>query len=144
VSTSSVDVQPHEHNSITAVDVDSETEQMRVSGRSFPVVDHGSGPTVVLLHGFPDTRRLWRHQIPALADAGFRVLAPDLRGFGDAPKPEAVEAYELQTVVEEDVVGLLDAVGVETAHVVGHGVDRGGDTAGSCRLADGAHLGNVG
>ena len=106
--------------SITAVDVDSETEQMRVSGRSFPVVDHGSGPTVVLLHGFPDTRRLWRHQIPALADAGFRVLAPDLSGFGDAPKPEAVEAYELQTVVEEDVVGLLDAVGGETAHVVGH------------------------
>ena len=53
-----------------------------VNGLSFHVVDEGSGPPVLLLHGFPDSSALWRHQIPALVDAGHRVIAPDLRGFG--------------------------------------------------------------
>ena len=55
----------------------------------------GDGPPVVLLHGFPDSGRLWRHQVPALAEAGFQVIAPDLRGYGRSGKPEAIEAYSL-------------------------------------------------
>ncbi|MGH2884330.1 MAG: alpha/beta fold hydrolase, partial [Solirubrobacteraceae bacterium] len=53
----------------------------------------GDGRPVVLLHGFPDSGRLWRHQVPALADAGFRVIVPDLRGYGRSDKPAEVEAY---------------------------------------------------
>ena len=56
---------------------------------AFPVIDQGTGPAVLLLHGFADSRFLWRNQITPLVDAGFRVIAPDLRGFGDAPKPAA-------------------------------------------------------
>ena len=55
----------------------------------------GQGRPVVLLHGFPDSGRLWRHQVPALAAAGFQVIVPDLRGYGRSDKPEAVEAYSM-------------------------------------------------
>ena len=61
-----------------------------VNGLSFHVVDEGSGPPVLLLHGFPDSPALWRHQIPAIVDAGHRVIAPDLRGFGASDRPEGV------------------------------------------------------
>jgi pimeloyl-ACP methyl ester carboxylesterase len=79
----------------------------------------GDGPVVLLVHGFPDSRRLWRNQVAPLADAGFRVLAPDLRGFGESGRPEEVEAYGLMHVVG-DLLELLDEHGVERAHVVGH------------------------
>lgn len=92
---------------------------MEINGLSFHVVDQGSGAPVLLLHGFPDSSRLWRHQIPALSDAGYRVIAPDLRGFGDSDKPREVGAYAVPTLVS-DVVGMLDGLGVERAHVVGH------------------------
>ena len=78
-----------------------------------------AGPAVVLLHGFPDSWKLWRHQVDALAGAGMRVLAPDLRGLGETTRPAEVEAYKLRTLAA-DVVGLLDAVGVRRAAVVGH------------------------
>ena len=76
-------------------------------------------PLVVLAHGFPELAYSWRHQIPALAESGFHVLAPDQRGYGGSSKPEAVDAY---TVVElcADLVGLLDDVGAERAAIVGH------------------------
>jgi pimeloyl-ACP methyl ester carboxylesterase len=74
---------------------------------------------VLLLHGFPDSWRLWRHQLPALAEAGHRVVAPDLRGFGESDRPAAVEHYTLRTLVG-DVVGLLDVLDVDRAAVVGH------------------------
>jgi pimeloyl-ACP methyl ester carboxylesterase len=86
---------------------------------TFAVVDEGKGEPVVLLHGFPDSADLWRHQIPALVDAGFRVIAPDLRGFGESDKPEDVDAYLIPTLMM-DVAGIMDALGVERAHVVGH------------------------
>src|SRR6478672_2355545 len=89
------------------------------NGLSFHVVDEGSGPPVLLLHGFPDSSALWRHQIPALVDAGHRVIAPDLRGFGASDRPEGVAEYAMHTVIG-DVVGILDALGVERADVVGH------------------------
>jgi pimeloyl-ACP methyl ester carboxylesterase len=90
------------------------------NGLSFHVVDEGTGDDVVLLlHGFPDSSYLWRKQIPALTGAGFRVIAPDLRGFGQSEKPQEVGAYAMRTLVG-DVNGILDALGVERAHVVGH------------------------
>jgi pimeloyl-ACP methyl ester carboxylesterase len=79
----------------------------------------GDGPPVILLHGFPDTGRLWRHQVPALADAGLRVIVPDMRGYGRSDKPEAVEAYALPALVG-DVLAVLADAGAERAHVVGH------------------------
>ena len=79
----------------------------------------GEGPPVVLLHGFPDSGRLWRHQVPALVEAGFSTIVPDLRGYGASDKPAEVEAYSIPFLAG-DVVAVLDAVGVERAHVVGH------------------------
>jgi len=79
----------------------------------------GEGPAVLLVHGFPDTRELWRHQVGPLAEAGFRVIAPDLRGFGESGRPEGVDAYRV-TEVMGDLLELLDEQGVERAHVVGH------------------------
>ena len=79
----------------------------------------GRGRPVVLLHGFPDSGRLWRHQVPALAEAGFQVIVPDLRGYGRSDKPEDVEAYNLMSLAG-DVIAVLGDVGVDRAHVVGH------------------------
>jgi len=79
----------------------------------------GDGPPVLLVHGFPDSRRVWREQIGPLAEAGFRAIAPDLRGFGESERPEGVEAYRATTVVG-DLLELLDEHGVERAHIVGH------------------------
>ncbi len=79
----------------------------------------GEGRPVVLLHGFPDSGRLWRHQVPALAAAGFQVIVPDLRGYGRSGKPEAVEAYSLLRVAG-DVTAILADLEIGTAHVVGH------------------------
>jgi len=66
----------------------------------------GQGRPVVLLHGFPDSGRLWRHQVPALAAAGFQVIVPDLRGYGQSGKPEAVEAYSM-SLLAGDVTAIL-------------------------------------
>lgn len=94
-------------------------KRIRANGLEFHVIDEGAGPGVLLLHGFPDSSYLWRNQIPALAAAGFRAIAPDLRGFGESDKPEGIDAYRLNNVIA-DLIGILDAVGVERAHVVGH------------------------
>jgi pimeloyl-ACP methyl ester carboxylesterase len=94
-------------------------KRIEVSGLSFHVVDEGDGAPVLLLHGFPDSTKLWRHQIPALVAAGYRVIAPDLRGFGESAKPAGVEAYRGELLLG-DVIGLLGALGVQRTHVVGH------------------------
>lgn len=83
------------------------------------VLDEGAGTPVLLLHGFPDSSRLWRHQVPALAGAGMHVIAPDLRGFGESDRPTAVEDYAMAKSIA-DMVAVLDAVGITRAHVVGH------------------------
>lgn len=88
-------------------------------GVTLSVLDEGGGPPVLLLHGFPDSSHLWRHQLPALVEAGMRVIAPDLRGFGESDKPEGVEAYGLRHSIA-DVLAVLDVLGVERAKVVGH------------------------
>ena len=79
----------------------------------------GEGRPVILLHGFPDSGRLWRNQVPVLADAGFRVIVPDLRGYGRSDKPAAVEAYSMMHVAG-DVLAILADLQVGRAHVVGH------------------------
>ncbi|SFR91974.1 Pimeloyl-ACP methyl ester carboxylesterase [Halomicrobium zhouii] len=84
------------------------------------------GDLVLLLHGFPEFWYSWREQIPALAEAGYRVVAPDLRGYNRSAKPEGVSAYALDKLVA-DVVGLIHAFGHESARVVGH--DWGGVVA---------------
>lgn len=79
----------------------------------------GNGPPVLLLHGFPDSGRLWRHQVPALTDAGFRVIVPDMRGYGSSAKPTDVDAYNILHLVSDAGAVLTDA-GVMSSHVVGH------------------------
>jgi pimeloyl-ACP methyl ester carboxylesterase len=79
----------------------------------------GEGRPVVLLHGFPDSGRLWRNQVPALASAGFQVVVPDLRGYGRSDKPAAVEAYSLP-LLAGDVMAILADLGIARAHVAGH------------------------
>ncbi len=101
---------------------------MRVNGIELHVTEHGpaDGPLVVLLHGFPELGFSWRHQVPSLAEAGYRVLVPDLRGFGGSDAPAAVEDLGVTAHVE-DVAGLIEAAGREQAVVVGH--DWGADIA---------------
>ncbi len=86
----------------------------------------GDGKPVILLHGFPDSRHLWRNQVPALVEAGFRVITPDLRGYGLSDKPPDVGAYNMISLAT-DVAAVLDDAGIERAHVVGH--DWGGALA---------------
>jgi pimeloyl-ACP methyl ester carboxylesterase len=91
----------------------------RPDGVALHVEAVGDGPPVLLVHGFPDSGRLWRHQIGPLAESGRRVIVPDLRGMGASGRPEAVEAYRLSGVVA-DLLAVLDAHGAERADVVGH------------------------
>jgi pimeloyl-ACP methyl ester carboxylesterase len=98
-----------------------QTRRIDVNGVSLEVqVDStGTGPWVLLVHGFPDTHDCWRHQVAALTAAGYRTIAPDLRGYGASDKPAALEAYEPAHLVS-DLLGILDGLGVERAHLVGH------------------------
>ena len=96
-----------------------------INGVNLHVVQAGDAdaPLVILLHGFPDFWYGWRHQITALSEAGLRVWAPDQRGYNLSEKPEQVDAYSLDALAA-DVIGLIDAAGVEQAAIVGH--DWGG------------------
>jgi pimeloyl-ACP methyl ester carboxylesterase len=105
------------------------TERLvETNGVQLRVIDAGDrdAPVVVLAHGFPELAYSWRHQIPVLADAGYRVLAPDQRGYGGSSKPQNVDAYNI-VELSADIVGLLDDVGAERAVIVGH--DFGGVVA---------------
>jgi pimeloyl-ACP methyl ester carboxylesterase len=96
------------------------------SGVSLDVEVTGEGRPVVLVHGFPDTKRLWSKQVGPLADAGYQVITFDTRGFGASDKPADVEAYSI-VFLAMDVVAVLDHLGLPKAHVVGH--DWGAATA---------------
>ncbi len=105
------------------------TERLvETNGFQLRVIDAGEpgAPVVVLAHGFPELAYSWRHQIPVLAEAGYRVLAPDQRGYGGSSKPVAVDAYDI-VELSADIVGLLDDIGAERAVIVGH--DFGGVVA---------------
>lgn len=90
-----------------------------VGGVELHCVEAGSGPLVVLLHGFPEFWYSWRHQIPALVHAGYRVVAPDMRGYNLSDRPARVRAYSGERLAG-DVKGLIEALGERRAHVVGH------------------------
>jgi pimeloyl-ACP methyl ester carboxylesterase len=93
-------------------------------GVTLSVRDEGEGMPVLLLHGFPDSSALWRKQVPALVDAGFRTVAPDLRGFGESDRPEKPEDYAIRRSFV-DMIMLLDELEIERAHVVGHDFGAG-------------------
>jgi pimeloyl-ACP methyl ester carboxylesterase len=92
---------------------------VETNGIQMHVTEQGEGPLVLLCHGFPESWYSWRHQISALAAAGYRVVAPDMRGYGQTDKPEAIDQYTIFHLVG-DMVGLVDALGQETAVIVGH------------------------
>jgi pimeloyl-ACP methyl ester carboxylesterase len=104
-------------------------QRVRSNGINMHIAEAGQGPLVVLLHGFPELWYSWRHQLPALAEAGYHALAPDLRGYGETDAPEAVESYSMLNMTA-DVVGVLDALGAEMAVLVGH--DWGARIAWDC------------
>jgi epoxide hydrolase A/B len=83
------------------------------------VVERGDGPLVLLIHGFPQTSYTWRHQLPALARAGYRAVAVDVRGYGRSSKPANAENYSMVELVG-DAKGLVGALGARTAAVIGH------------------------
>jgi pimeloyl-ACP methyl ester carboxylesterase len=92
---------------------------VEANGIRIHIAEQGTGPLVLLCHGFPESWHSWRHQIPALAEAGFHAVAPDMRGYGQTDRPEAIDQYTLLHLVG-DMVGLLDALGAESAVIAGH------------------------
>jgi pimeloyl-ACP methyl ester carboxylesterase len=93
--------------------------QVQVGELSMHISEAGEGPVVLLCHGFPELGYSWRHQLPALAAAGYHAVAPDQRGYGQTGAPEAIEAYSLLHLVG-DMTGLLDQLGEKQAVIVGH------------------------
>lgn len=92
---------------------------VHTNGIDMHVVEAGAGPLVVLCHGFPELSYSWRHQVPALAAAGYRAVAPDQRGYGGTTRPDEIEVYDILHLTD-DLLGLLDALGQERAVFVGH------------------------
>jgi pimeloyl-ACP methyl ester carboxylesterase len=105
------------------------------NGIRMHIAEQGKGPLVLLCHGFPESWYSWRHQLKALAEAGYHTVAADMRGYGQTDRPEEIEKYTLLHLVG-DMVGVLDALGVEQAVFAGHdwgapgGVARGASAAG--------------
>jgi pimeloyl-ACP methyl ester carboxylesterase len=95
-------------------------------GINLSVHEAGAGPAVVLCHGFPELAYSWRHQVPALAAAGFRAISPDQRGYADSDAPEPTDAFDLEHLTA-DLAGLLDFLGLDKAIFAGH--DWGGFVA---------------
>jgi pimeloyl-ACP methyl ester carboxylesterase len=92
---------------------------IQTNGIAMHIAEQGEGPTVVLCHGFPELWYSWRHQIGALADAGYHVVAPDQRGYGGTDRPEPIEDYDILHLTD-DLLGLLDALGHDDAVFIGH------------------------
>jgi len=104
---------------------------VKTNGINMHVAECGKGPLVILCHGFPELWYSWRHQLTALADAGFHAVAPDQRGYGRTDKPELVEDYNILKLTG-DIVGLVHILGEEKAIIVGH--DWGAPVAWHCAL----------
>src|SRR5688500_2056321 len=101
-------------------DTDVRTRTIATDGVDLHLLEAGDdGPVVLLSHGFPELAYSWRHQLPALARAGYRVVAPDQRGYGRSSRPDDIEAYDIHHLVD-DLRGVLDDLGAERAVVVGH------------------------
>ena len=94
-------------------------ETIETNGLRLRAAVEGSGPLVVMVHGWPELWYSWRHQIRPIADAGYRVVAPDMRGYGGSDQPQPVEAYDMASLMA-DVVGIIDAFDVPSAILIGH------------------------
>jgi pimeloyl-ACP methyl ester carboxylesterase len=92
---------------------------VETNGIRMHLAEAGAGPLVLLCHGFPESWYSWRHQLPALAAAGFHAVAPDMRGYGQTDRPDEIDQYTMLHLVG-DMVGLLDALGAEQAVIAGH------------------------
>ncbi|MGH7416924.1 MAG: alpha/beta fold hydrolase [Candidatus Rokuibacteriota bacterium] len=92
---------------------------VETNGIRMHVAEQGTGPLVLLCHGFPESWYSWRHQLQALADAGFHAVAPDMRGYGQTDRPAEIDQYTLLHLVG-DMVGLVEALGAESAAIAGH------------------------
>lgn len=92
---------------------------LETNGISLRAAVEGDGPLVIMIHGWPELWYSWRHQIKPIADAGFRVVAPDVRGYGGSDKPHDVEAYDMATLTA-DVIGIIDGFGEKSAILIGH------------------------
>jgi pimeloyl-ACP methyl ester carboxylesterase len=104
---------------------------IETNGIRMHIAEQGSGPLVLMCHGFPESWYSWRHQLEALAQAGFHAVAPDMRGYGDTECPAAIDQYSLFHLVG-DMVGVLDALGEKNAVIAGH--DWGAPVAWHCAL----------
>jgi pimeloyl-ACP methyl ester carboxylesterase len=94
-------------------------QTVRANGQRIHLVTQGTGPLVLLVHGFPESWYAFRHQIPAIASAGYRVAAPDNRGYGRSSKPARVDEYRITEIVA-DCVGIVESLGEKEAIIVGH------------------------
>lgn len=92
---------------------------IETNGVKLRIAEMGKGPLVILVHGWPESWYSWRHQLRALADAGYHAVAPDMRGYGKSDKPAAVESYDIHHVAA-DLVGIVDAMGENSATLIGH------------------------
>ena len=92
---------------------------IQTNGINLHIAEAGQGPLVLLCHGFPESWFSWRHQLPALAAAGYHAVAPDMRGYGQSDAPAEIERYTVFHLVG-DMVGLLDALGARECTIVGH------------------------
>ncbi len=108
-----------------------EHQFVETNGIRMHYVQAGQGPLVVLCHGWPESWYSWRHQLPALADAGFQVVAPDQRGYGQTSTPHEIESYNIFNLVG-DIVGLVNALGSSNPIIIGH--DWGAPVAWHCAL----------
>jgi pimeloyl-ACP methyl ester carboxylesterase len=98
---------------------DIQFKQISTNDISMRIAEAGSGPLVLLIHGWPESWYSWRHQIKAIAAQGYRVVAPDMRGYGDTDAPAEATEYRIDKITA-DVVGIMDALGESTATLVGH------------------------
>ena len=114
------------------------TRHIEANGLSFAIDEAGNGDTVaLLLHGFPEARQTWRRQLPALAELGWRAVAPDLRGYGDSSRPSGQEPYRIEHLAA-DVAALFEALGARRKILIGH--DWGGVIAWQAALRGVADL----
>jgi pimeloyl-ACP methyl ester carboxylesterase len=115
-------------------------QRIETGGVGLSVRVEGDGPLVILMHGWPELGLSWRHQVPALVAAGFRVAVPDMRGYGGSDKPAEIEAYRLD-VIADDMQGIATTLGAEPWVAVGH--DWGAPVAWRCALRFGAAVRGV-
>jgi len=104
---------------VTSMDANVKFSLVDTNGIRLRVAESGTGPLIVLVHGWPESWYSWRHQIPALASAGYRVAAIDVRGYGGSDKPHAIDAYAIKEMCA-DVAGIVESLGERQAILIGH------------------------